>query len=169
MLLPSSRPLTLPSSMHSYYYPQYSLPPKNRFKTSLCYAITSFSHFFSSAMKRTSFRYPRFMKLIFMFFFPLVLMKTGDLLRSLHLLPKYFPPHFLVDSKCGYCEHPAPCQKAASRILQTFFHSSVRKDTDWDLIDDYAENRTLFSPLAIAIDSITVTLSATDDTDLRSR
>ena len=88
-----------------------------------------------------------------------LLVQTGDILRSLGVLPKYTLPQYLLDSKCGYTPFTSSCKKAAERILTSFFDSVNAKKIDenaWDLVDEYANKRESFEPVAIAIDSISV-------------
>ena len=84
-------------------------------------------------------------------------------MRELKILKPYFPPQFLIDCKCGYTDFTPSCITAAKRILDTFFYKDPGKDDEaWDLVDDYADSRSNFSQLAIAIDSISVTIHSID-------
>ena len=78
--------------------------------------------------------------------------KTADILRELKLLEPNFPPQFLIDSKCGYNGFTSSLKKEAQHILQSFMQS----EKEPSIPDDYARDRSLFHPVAIAIDSITV-------------
>ena len=85
--------------------------------------------------------------------------QTGDILRYLQILPSYTLPQFLLDSKCGYTPFTPNCQKAAQKILDTFFSTTQSKRTDdlsWEFVDEYESNRSSFHNVAIAIDSISV-------------
>ena len=92
------------------------------------------------------------------------------MLRELKLLKPYYPPQFLIDSKCGYTDFTPSCLTSAKRILDTFFYKEVGKEDEaWDLIDDYADSRSEFSQVAVAIDSISViTNCSSHEIDIRS-
>ena len=72
----------------------------------------------------------------------------------------YYPPQFLIDSKCGYTPLSPSCEAAAQNLLAGFFASTGSREERWDCVDDYAEMRGDFDALAVAIDSITVAVMA---------
>ena len=63
----------------------------------------------------------------------------------------YYPPQFLIDSKCGYTPFSPSCEAAAQNLLAGFFASTGSREERWDCVDDYAEMRGDFDALAVAI------------------